>query len=67
MLRNQEIEQVKVQWKHFGLDDAIWEMVDWMLALYPSLCVGQADEFWHMYVYMCMVVDTTMSCVIKLQ
>jgi len=37
MLRNQEIMQVKVQWKHFGLDEATWEMADQMWAMYPSL------------------------------
>jgi hypothetical protein len=29
-LRNQTIAQVKVQWKHFGLDEATWEMEDAM-------------------------------------
>eukprot|EP00253_Pinus_taeda_P019712 PITA_19712 len=40
MLRNREIEQVKVQWKHFGPNEATWEMVDHMWAMYPSLFVG---------------------------
>jgi len=34
------IEQVKVQWKHFGLDEATWEMTDQMRPMYPSLFVG---------------------------
>jgi hypothetical protein len=29
-LRNRTIAQVKVQWKHFGLDEATWEMKDAM-------------------------------------
>eukprot|EP00253_Pinus_taeda_P012799 PITA_12799 len=37
MLRNRDIEQVKVQWKHFGLEEATWEMVDQMQTQYPSL------------------------------
>eukprot|EP00253_Pinus_taeda_P002068 PITA_02068 len=40
MLWNQAIEQVKVQWKHFGLDEATWEMADQMRAMYPSLFAG---------------------------
>jgi len=28
MLWNLVIEQVKVQWKHFGPNEATWEMVD---------------------------------------
>ena len=28
MLRHREIEQVKVQWKHFGPNESTWEMVD---------------------------------------
>jgi len=37
MLRNISIEKVKVWWKHFGPEEATWEMADQMLALYPSL------------------------------
>ena len=37
MLQNREIEQVKVQWKHFRPDEAIWEIIDQMWAIYPSL------------------------------
>ena len=29
-LRNWAIAQVKVQWKHFGPDEAMWEMEDAM-------------------------------------
>jgi hypothetical protein len=29
-LRNRTIAQVKVQWKHFGPDEATWEMEDAM-------------------------------------
>jgi len=37
MLLNRAIEQFKVQWKHFGLDEATWEMADQMQAMYPCL------------------------------
>lgn len=37
MLMNRAIEQFKVQWKHFGPEEATWEMADQMQALYPSL------------------------------
>jgi len=40
MLWNREIEQVKVKWKHFGLDEATWEMTDQMRAMYASLFVS---------------------------
>eukprot|EP00253_Pinus_taeda_P025427 PITA_25427 len=40
MLRKRDIEQVKVQWKHFGSKEATWEMADQMQALYPSLFVS---------------------------
>eukprot|EP00253_Pinus_taeda_P002882 PITA_02882 len=40
MLWNQAIKQVKVQWKHFGPDEATCEMVDQMQAMYPSLFGG---------------------------
>lgn len=40
MLQNREIEQVKVQWKNFGPDEATWEMVDEMRVMYPSLFFG---------------------------
>ena len=37
VLWNQEIEQVKVKWNHFGPNEATWEMVHQMWAMYPSL------------------------------
>eukprot|EP00253_Pinus_taeda_P028864 PITA_28864 len=40
MLRNKAIEKVKVKWNHFGPEEATWEMVDHMWALYPSLFAG---------------------------
>eukprot|EP00253_Pinus_taeda_P025179 PITA_25179 len=40
MLWNQAIEQVKVQWKHFGPNEATWDMADQMRAMYPSLFTG---------------------------
>jgi hypothetical protein len=36
-LRNITIAQVKVQWKHFGPDEATWEMEDAMRHAYPFL------------------------------
>ena len=41
MLQNRAINQVKVQQKHFGPDEATWEMVDQMQAMYPSLFFGR--------------------------
>eukprot|EP00253_Pinus_taeda_P032485 PITA_32485 len=40
MLWNRAMEQVKVQCKHFGPDEATWEIVDQMQAMYPSLFIG---------------------------
>jgi hypothetical protein len=34
-LRNRTIAQVKVQWKHFGPDEATWKMEDAMKQAYP--------------------------------
>jgi hypothetical protein len=36
-LRNKTIAQVKVQWKHFGPDEATWKMEDAMREAYPIL------------------------------
>jgi hypothetical protein len=36
-LRNRTIARVKVQWKHFGPDEATWEMEDAMRQTYPFL------------------------------
>jgi hypothetical protein len=35
MLQNRAIVQVKVQWKHFGVDEATWELEDAMRLAYP--------------------------------
>jgi hypothetical protein len=35
MLQNQAIVQVKVQWNHFGVDEATWELEDAMRLAYP--------------------------------
>ena len=40
VLWNQEIKQVKVNWKHFGPNETTWEMVNQMWAMYPSLFVS---------------------------
>ena len=44
MLRNIDIEQVKVLWKHFGPEEATWEMADHMWTMYPSLFIGGCKE-----------------------
>lgn len=77
MLQNREIEQVNVQWKHFGIDEATWEMKNQMRVMYPSLFVVDAKLFWYdvlvyvfmiwVYVHMYMDINTTMSYVIKPQ
>ena len=36
-LKNITIAQVKVKWKHFGPDEATWEMEDAMKLAYPIL------------------------------
>ena len=36
-LWNQTIAQVKVQWRHFGPDEATWEREDAMKQTYPIL------------------------------
>ena len=40
MLKNNAIEQVKVQRKHFGPKEATWEMANHIRILYPSLFVS---------------------------
>ena len=37
MLLNQAVGQVKVQWKHYGPDEATWELEDAMRLAYPFL------------------------------
>ena len=37
MLLNQDIVQIEVQWKHFSLEEATWEMEDKMREAYPSM------------------------------
>jgi len=74
MLRNRAIEQVTVQWKHFGPDEAIWEMEDQMRDMYPSLFYGLENVFgiffgvmFLAYILMYMNVNVAMGYVIKLQ
>ena len=45
MLKNQAIEQVKVYWKHFGPNEATWEMVDRMQVMYRSCLPVEAKQF----------------------
>ena len=37
LLQNLSIKHVKVQWKHFGPDEATWELEDAMKEAYPFL------------------------------
>ena len=37
MLRNRAIGQVKVQWEHYGPDEATWELEDAMKLAHPFL------------------------------
>jgi hypothetical protein len=37
LLWNRVVVQVKVQWKHFGVDEATWELDDAMRMAYPFL------------------------------
>ena len=37
VLQNQAIGNVKVQWKHYGLDEATWELEDSMRLEHPIL------------------------------
>ena len=37
MLRNQAIVQVKVQWEHYGHEEATWELEDAMRLAHPIL------------------------------
>jgi hypothetical protein len=46
-LRNRTIPQVKVQWKHFGLDEAMWEMEDAMRQAY--LILFTSVHTYHVY------------------
>jgi hypothetical protein len=43
-LKNQTIAEVKVRWKHFGLDEATWEMEDAMRQAYPFLLTSIYTE-----------------------
>ena len=70
-----------MQWKHFGPDEATWEMVDQMQAIILPCLLVEENQFWYgvlvyvlvyvlvmlLYVHMYMDVNTAMSCVIKLQ
>ena len=37
MLRNRAIGQLKVQWEHYGLEEATWELEDAMHLAHPFL------------------------------
>eukprot|EP00253_Pinus_taeda_P017573 PITA_17573 len=44
MLRKQAITQIKVQWQHFGPEEATWEDAELMKKAYPELFV--AERHW---------------------
>jgi len=44
-LKNITIAQVKVQWKHFGPDEATWELEDAMKQAYPFLFTTEYGFF----------------------
>jgi hypothetical protein len=46
-IRNITIAQVKVKWKHFGLDEATWEMEDAIKQAYPFLFTFVHTEHIH--------------------
>ena len=39
-LRKRVVAQVKVQWKHFGPDEATWEDENFIQEVYPELFAG---------------------------
>ena len=41
MLRKRAIAQVKVQWQHFGPDEATWEDEELMKKAYPGLFIAE--------------------------
>lgn len=45
MLCKRSIEKFKVQWKHIGLEEAMWEMVDSIKANYPSFLLVNASVY----------------------
>ena len=57
-----------MQWEHFRPNEATWEMVDQIWAMYSSLFISGGKEIFGICTYLSMVaiVNTKMSCVIKL-
>ena len=47
VLRNRVIAQVKVQWKHFSLEEATLELEEKMRIMYPSLFIEPMGENEH--------------------
>ena len=37
VLQNRSVGKVKVQWKHYGLDEATWDLEDAMRVAHPFL------------------------------
>ena len=44
MLRNRDIGQVKVQWEHYGPEEATWELEDSMQLEHPFFSILQSTE-----------------------
>ena len=44
VLRNRVIAWVKVQWKHFSMEEVIWELEEDMQNKYPCLFREAVDE-----------------------
>ena len=45
VLSNRVITRVKVQWKHFTLEEAIWELEDGLQKKYPGLFPEPMEEY----------------------
>ena len=44
LLQNCTIRHVNVQWKHFSLEEATWELESHMRAAYPNLFQGNFED-----------------------
>jgi len=44
LLRKWAITQVKVQWQHFGPDEATWEDEEFMKEAYPELFITEGHH-----------------------
>ena len=44
--RNWVLTRVKVQWKHFILEEATWELEDFLWKKYPGILPGTMEDDW---------------------